>query len=66
MRERDQRTNEKKNHTGLTVKRSNKEVGRKYLVEETHVFYHCSSTESKRRTEEEEDMRSERKGLVHK
>ena len=52
---------------GLTVKRSNKEVERKYLVEETHVFYHCSSRERKRRTEEEEEeVRSERKGSVHK
>ena len=46
----------------LTVKRSNKEVERKYLVEETHVFYHYSSRERKRRTEEEEEVRTERKG----
>jgi len=46
----------------LTVKRSNKEVERKYLVEETHVLYHCSSRESKKRIEEEEEIRSERKG----
>ena len=52
----------KKNHTRLTIKRSNKEVERKYLVEETHVLYHCSSRESKKRIEEEEEMRSERKG----
>ena len=32
---------------GLTVERSNKELERKYLVEETHVFYHCSSRERK-------------------
>ena len=62
MRERGQCTNEKK-HTGLTVKKSNKEVERKYLIEETHVFYHCSSRESKKRIEEEKKMRSERKGL---
>jgi len=53
---------EKKKHTRLMVKRSNKEVERKYLVEETHVLYHCSSRESKKRIEEEEEMRSERKG----
>ena len=53
---------EKKNHTRLTVKRSNKKVERKYLVEETHVLYHCSSRESKKRIEEEEEIRSERKG----
>ena len=46
----------------MTVKRSNKEVERKYLVKETHVFYHCSSRESKKRIEDEEEMRSERKG----
>ena len=34
----------------------------KYLVEVTHVLYHCSSSESKKRIEEEEEMRSERKG----
>jgi len=61
VNERGQRTNEKKN-TGLTVKRSNKEVEKKYLVEETHIFYHCSSRESKKRIEKEEEMRSERKG----
>ena len=41
---------EKKNHTRLTVKRSNTEVEKKYLVEETHVLYHCSSSESKKRS----------------
>ena len=46
----------KKNHTRLTIKRSNKEVERKYLVEETHVLYHCSSSESKKRIEEEEEI----------
>jgi len=39
----------KKKYTGLTVKRSNMEVERKYLVEETHVFYHCSSRERVRK-----------------
>ena len=53
---------EKKKNTRLTVKRSNKEVERKYLVEETHVLYHCSSSESKERIEEEEEMSSQRKG----
>ena len=56
----------KKNHTRLTIKRSNKEVERKYLVEETHVLYHCSSSESKKRIEEEEEMSSERKGKREK
>ena len=53
---------EKKNHTRLTVKRSNTEVEKKYLVEETHVLYHCSSSESKKRIQEEEEMSRERKG----
>ena len=56
----------KKNHTRLTVKRSNKKVERKYLVEEIHVLYQCSSSESKRRIEEEEEMSSERKGKREK
>ena len=52
---------EKKNHTRLTVKRSNTEVEKKYLVEETHVLYHCSSSESKKRIQEEEEMSSDNK-----
>ena len=50
----------------MTVKRSNKEVERKYLVEETHVLYHCSSSESKKRIEEEEEISSDRKGKREK
>ena len=57
---------EKKNHTRLTVKRSNTEVEKKYLVEETHVLYHCSSSESKKRIQEEEEMSRERKGKREK
>ena len=50
----------------MTVKRINTEVEKKYLVEETHVLYHCSSSESKERIEEEEEMSSERKGKREK